>query len=65
MRGKNVSVPIEALLAAISKVLHENLGSRFDLEITEKEVEPTFNKPIRIIDINLRIEAPVETVENY
>ena len=59
MSKKHTPVPIEAVLSAISKVLQENIGKRFDLEIIEKEVELCHQTFVKVIDINLRIEEPI------
>lgn len=57
--NEKVPVPIEAVLAAISKVMHENIGSTFDLEISERERDSYNGEKIHHIEIHLTIESPL------
>ena len=58
--GKNTPVPVEAVLQSLSKILHENIGSSFELEITEKDVEKYSGEYVHRIIIELTIEEPAD-----
>lgn len=60
----NTPVPVEAVLQSISKILHENIGSRFDLEITEKDSEGYCGNYCHRIEINLTVEEPIPPKKN-
>lgn len=57
--GKNTPVPIEAVLQSISKILHENIGNSFDLEITERDSKNFNGQSVHRIEINLTVEEPI------
>ena len=58
--GKGTPVPVEAVLQSLSKILHERVGNRFDLEIVERDCEGYSGQNIHRIEINLTIEETIE-----